>query len=681
MPVFGRRPVRGRGRAYGSALLGLGHAGRVDPGARRSLSAGDGRVPGSRAGHDAGCRAGGQSVPRRAARVKFSAPRGTHDVLPSEQPFWSLITRTAEAVCELYGYGRLVTPGFEDTGLFERTSGQGSDIVRKEMYTFEDRGGRSLTLRPEGTAPTARAYVEHGLDREPQPFKAYSIAPMYRYDRPQKGRYREHWQFNVEAIGSSDPAIDAEIIQLYTEFLRRLGVRRYGLELNSIGDRNCRSVYLERLEAWLDEHDDALDADARAKRETSPLRVFDTKNPAVEAALADAPKIGESLCAECGEQFAVVRAHLDAYGVSYELRPALVRGLDYYTRTTFEFIGAALRHGLRGAVAPGPADPGREARGEDDRDRGPGGGDRSPCGRRGRRGGTRRPEGGACRMSWRDLMCGEPRAEQVGRRLTLAGWAARRRDHGGLVFIDLRDHTGICQLVVNPERSPEAAEAAHATRAEFVLKAEGELVRRDPDAINPALPTGEVELQVDMLEILSLSDALPFQLEDDGVEELTRLRYRYLDLRRDRMQRNLRLAAVVVSAIRHHMESLGFLDVWTPSMTKATPEGARDFVVPVRLQPGRFFALPQSPQLFKQILMVSGLDRYYQIATCLRDEDLRADRQFEHRQLDVEMAFPVREDVWDVIEGAVCAGFEALSREPPQRPFRRMSWQVAHDRY
>ncbi|HEX9417050.1 MAG TPA: histidine--tRNA ligase [Gaiellaceae bacterium] len=274
--------------------------------------------------------------------MKFSAPRGTHDVLPSEQPFWSLITRTAEEVCELYGYGRLVTPGFEDTGLFERTSGQGSDIVRKEMYTFEDRGGRSLTLRPEGTAPTARAYVEHGLDREPQPFKAYSIAPMYRYDRPQKGRYREHWQFNVEAIGSSDPAIDAEIIQLYTEFLRRLGVRRYGLELNSIGDRNCRSVYLERLEAWLDEHDDALDADARAKRETSPLRVFDTKNPAVEAALADAPKIGESLCAECGEQFAVVRAHLDAYGVSYELRPALVRGLDYYTRTTFEFIGEAL---------------------------------------------------------------------------------------------------------------------------------------------------------------------------------------------------------------------------------------------------------------------------------------------------------------------------------------------------
>ena len=283
--------------------------------------------------------------------MKFTAPRGTHDVLPSEQPLWSLITRTAEDVCALYGYGRLITPGFEDTGLFERTSGRGSDIVRKEMYAFEDRGGRSLTLRPEGTAPTARAYVEHGLDREPQPFKAYSIAPMYRYDRPQKGRYREHWQFNVEAIGSADPAVDAEIIQLYTEFLRRLGIRRYTLELNSIGDRNCRPAYLERLEAWLDEHDDLLDADARLKRETSPLRVFDTKNPEVAAALAEAPKIGESLCAECDEHFAAVREHLEACGVSYELRPTLVRGLDYYTRTTFEFLGEAL--GAKDAILGG----------------------------------------------------------------------------------------------------------------------------------------------------------------------------------------------------------------------------------------------------------------------------------------------------------------------------------------
>ena len=284
-------------------------------------------------------------------------------------------------------------------------------------------------------------------------------------------------------------------------------------------------------------------------------------------------------------------------------------------------------------------------------------------------------------MSWRDMMCGEPRIEHVGRRLKLAGWAARRRDHGGLVFIDLRDHTGVCQIVVNPERASDAAEAAHAVRNEFVLQAEGELVARAPEAVNSDLPTGEVELQADRLEILSRSEPLPFQLDEEGVEEGTRLRYRYLDLRRERMQANLRLAGKVVSAIRGHMESLGFVDLWTPNLTKATPEGARDFVVPVRLQPGRFFALPQSPQLFKQVLMVAGFDRYYQIATCFRDEDLRADRQFEFRQLDVELAFPTREEVLEVIEGAVTASFEALEREPPPRPFRRMSWEAATAQY
>jgi len=263
-------------------------------------------------------------------------------------------------------------------------------------------------------------------------------------------------------------------------------------------------------------------------------------------------------------------------------------------------------------------------------------------------------------MSWRDLMCGEPRPEHVGRRVTLAGWAARRRDHGGLVFIDLRDHTGVCQLVINPEHAPGAAEAAHVVRNEFVLRAEGELVGRAPDAVNPGLPTGEVELQVAELEILSRSDPLPFQLDEEGVEELIRLRYRYLDLRSDRMQRNLRLSAAVISAIRRSMEEQGFVDVWTPSLTRGTPEGARDFLVPVRLQPGRFFVLAQSPQLYKQLFMIGGIDRYYQIATCWRDEDLRADRQFEFRQLDLELAFPTRDDVLDVMEEAVCSSFEAI---------------------
>jgi aspartyl-tRNA synthetase len=282
---------------------------------------------------------------------------------------------------------------------------------------------------------------------------------------------------------------------------------------------------------------------------------------------------------------------------------------------------------------------------------------------------------------WRDLHCGQVSAEHVGRRLTLAGWAARRRDHGGLVFVDLRDHTGLVQLVVNPGRAPDAATEAHDVRIEFVLRARGEVVRRAPDAVNPNLPTGEVEVQVDELEILTRSEPLPFQLDEETVEEGTRLRYRYLDLRRERMQRNLRLSATVVAAIRRFMDSEGFVDVWTPNLTKATPEGARDFVVPVRLQPGKFFALPQSPQLFKQILMVSGFDRYYQIAVCFRDEDLRADRQFEFRQLDLELAFPTREEVFGVLEGAVCASFEALGRTPPERPFRRVPYEEAMLRF
>ncbi len=283
--------------------------------------------------------------------------------------------------------------------------------------------------------------------------------------------------------------------------------------------------------------------------------------------------------------------------------------------------------------------------------------------------------------AWRDIMCGDPRPEHVGRETTVAGWVARRRDHGGLVFVDLRDHTGVIQLVVNPERSPEAATTAHEIRSEFVVRAKGEVVRRAPDAVNPNIPTGEVEVQVDELEIVARSEPLPFQLDDDGVEEPLRLRYRYLDLRRERMQSNLRLSATVIAAIRTSMEEQGFIDVWTPSMTLGTPEGARDFLVPVRLQPGRFFALAQSPQLFKQLFMVGGLDRYYQIASCWRDEDLRADRQFEFRQLDLELAFPTREDVLDVLEQIVVASFEALGRTPPARPFPRLSYADAMLRY
>jgi aspartyl-tRNA synthetase len=284
-------------------------------------------------------------------------------------------------------------------------------------------------------------------------------------------------------------------------------------------------------------------------------------------------------------------------------------------------------------------------------------------------------------MSWRDLMCGEVTADHVGRRLTLAGWADTRRDHGGLVFVDLRDRSGVCQLVVNPERAPEAMAPAHAVRNEFVLRAQGEVVRRAPEAVNPNLPTGEIELQVDRLEIVSRSTPLPFQLDEDGVDETLRLRYRWLDLRRPRMQRNILLRARMVATIRRVMEEAGFVDIQTPILFKPTPEGARDFVVPSRLQRGRFFALPQSPQILKQLLAISGFDRYYQIAICFRDEDLRADRVQEFTQLDVEMAFPDRDFLFALLERVMrevwreCVGVEL------ETPFPRMTHAEAERRF
>jgi aspartyl-tRNA synthetase len=282
--------------------------------------------------------------------------------------------------------------------------------------------------------------------------------------------------------------------------------------------------------------------------------------------------------------------------------------------------------------------------------------------------------------SWRDTTCGALRAADAGKRVTVAGWADTRRDHGGLVFVDLRDYSGKVQLVINPERAPEAAAIAHEIRNEFVLQAEGEVTPRAPDAVNATIPTGEIEIQVDKLTIVSRSEPLPFQIGDDA-DEVLRIKYRWLDMRSERMQRNLRLSHTVIQAIRSKMDELEFIDVWTPSMTKGTPEGARDFLVPVRLQPGRFFALAQSPQLFKQLCMVGGLDRYYQIATCWRDEDLRADRQFEFRQLDLEMSFVDREDVLDVLERCVVASFEAAGREAPATPFVRMTYADVMRKY
>jgi histidyl-tRNA synthetase len=274
---------------------------------------------------------------------RFEAQRGTHDILPSEQPRWRQVIAEFERLCALYGYRRIDTPVFEDTELFSRTSGEGSDVVTKEMYTFTDRGGRSLTLRPEPTAPIVRAYLEHGLHREPQPQKLFTVGTNYRYGRPQKGRFREFWQLDVEAIGSDDPATDAEVIQLYDALLGRLGITEYHLELNSIGDPNCRPAYLEQqLKPWLAEHDAELDEATREQARRNPLRALDNiaaKPPQTQALLREAPAIGDALCDACREHFADVSRYLDAAGVRYELVPTLVRGLDYYTRTTWEFVG------------------------------------------------------------------------------------------------------------------------------------------------------------------------------------------------------------------------------------------------------------------------------------------------------------------------------------------------------
>ena len=252
---------------------------------------------------------------------------------------------------------------------------------------------------------------------------------------------------------------------------------------------------------------------------------------------------------------------------------------------------------------------------------------------------------------YRDRWAGDVRAESVGEHPRVAGWVHRRRDHGGLIFIDLRDRTGLLQLVFRPEEAPEAHAAAGRLRAEDVISATGELLRREEGTVNPNLPTGEVELAVSEFELLADAQTPPFQIdEDEPVGEELRLRYRYLDLRKERMRDTIVLRHEVVKTIRDHLSDEGFVEIETPILTRSTPEGARDFLVPSRLTPGSWYALPQSPQLFKQLLMVAGLERYFQIPRCFRDEDFRADRQPEFTQLDLEMSFVEEEDVYALID-------------------------------
>ncbi|MFN8035965.1 MAG: aspartate--tRNA ligase [Acidimicrobiia bacterium] len=279
----------------------------------------------------------------------------------------------------------------------------------------------------------------------------------------------------------------------------------------------------------------------------------------------------------------------------------------------------------------------------------------------------------------RTHLAGALRASDAGATVIVCGWVDSRRDHGGVVFLDVRDVAGVVQVVVDPGRA--GGDVAHHVRDEYVVRVEGVVRSRPEGTVNPELPSGAVEIAASALEVLSESEPLPFQLaQADDVDEVLRLRHRYLDLRRPRLQQNLRLRAAVNHALRTSMAEQSFTEVETPMLIASTPEGARDFVVPSRLSPGSFYALPQSPQLFKQLLMVGGVDRYFQIARCLRDEDLRADRQFEFMQFDAEMSFAGADDVMEMVTNAVVATVEAVTGEAP-KPFGRMTWHEAMERY
>ncbi|MCT7952533.1 aspartate--tRNA ligase [Ancylothrix sp. C2] len=282
--------------------------------------------------------------------------------------------------------------------------------------------------------------------------------------------------------------------------------------------------------------------------------------------------------------------------------------------------------------------------------------------------------------------CGQLRQQHLGETVTLYGWVDRRRDHGGVIFLDLRDRTGIVQIVSDPQRTPEFYHLAEKLRNEYVVQITGRVSQRPEDSLNPKLPTGEIEIYADQIELLNtVRKQLPFQVstaETEQVREELRLKYRYLDLRRERMMKNLQLRHEVIKAIRRFLEDQqGFIEVETPVLTRSTPEGARDYLVPSRVNPGEWFALPQSPQLFKQLLMVSGLDRYYQIARCFRDEDLRADRQPEFTQLDMEMSFMSMEEILQLNEELVAHIFKSVKGVEIPRPFPRLTYAEAMDRY
>ena len=723
--------------------------------------------------------------------MHYRAPRGTRDLLPGEIEKWHFLEEVFRELSSLYGYGEIRTPYFEQTDLFVRSVGEETDIVSKEMYTFQDRGGRSLTLRPEGTAPVVRAYLENNLREGPQPGRYYYMGPMFRYDRPQAGRYRQFHQVGLELFGAAHPAADAEVIAFSNRFLQALHLENFTLELNSVGCPDCRPAYGEALLAFLRPLQGKLCPDCRRRYAENPLRVLDCKEERCSELVRPAPLLTEHLCPGCREHFAGLQQILERLRIPYRLNPGLVRGLDYYSRTAFEFVpgdraggslGGGGRYDYLVEHCGGPATPGvgvafgverllaaAEAAAEPPFSAGEpplfiasaGEGlawealslaeelrcrglavetellERSLKGQMkfaGRRGfpvvlllgsrelaantvTLRRMETGEQEEIPRDRLaemllqercsadrgaalpagarttaaallaeeppgCGELRAADGGTTVALHGWVQRRRDHGGLLFIDLRDRTGLIQLVFNSEGDQELFAAAESLRGEYVIAVSGEVLRRTPETVNPALKTGEIEIMVRSLELLNRSKTPPFYIEDElQADENLRLRYRYLDLRRPENYRRLELRHRAVKLIRDYLDSLGFLEIETPALTRSTPEGARDYLVPSRTSPGSFYALPQSPQLFKQLLMVGGVERYFQIARCFRDEDLRADRQPEFTQIDIEASFMERERLFAIMEGLMALLYGELLDCALTVPFPRMPYGEAMGRF
>ena len=272
----------------------------------------------------------------------INKPRGTEDILPDDSPLWRKIEQTAHEVCANFGFKEIRTPVFEDTNLFQRGVGDTTDVVQKEMYTFEDKGGRSITLRPEGTASVARSFIENSLYANPQPTKLYYIISCYRYEKPQSGRLREFHQFGTECLGSPSPSADAEIIALALTFFNRLGIKDLKLNLNSIGCPNCKKAYNEKLKEYFKQYEDELCDTCKTRLEKNPMRIIDCKSEICSRIAKDAPKMIDFLCDECREHFDKTRAYLDATGIKYTIDPDIVRGLDYYTRTVFEITSDAL---------------------------------------------------------------------------------------------------------------------------------------------------------------------------------------------------------------------------------------------------------------------------------------------------------------------------------------------------